>query len=286
MRRAIAIAAAGLGTTSPNPPVGCVIINDDGTILGEGYHERKGEAHAETKALAAADELARGATAVVTLEPCNHEGRTTACRQALLDAGISRVVIALMDPTSRGDGGAAVLRASGVDVETGVLAEEARQVLGPWLTTLALRRPIIIWPYLLADQGITELPEDSPEAGLIRLSTDAVLYASGRIEESVPESHGAAILELKNWPLGMDPAELANTLYAGGVRLLLLQGGLDVADPFLTTQLIDRVEAHLPTTSSSRRPATSSPWPLLPAGFGITGIHRINGFVRVSGQQI
>lgn len=118
MRRAIALSAAGLGTTSPNPPVGCVLLDADGQIAGEGYHERKGEAHAEAQALAAAGQRARAATAVVTLEPCNHRGRTPACRQALIDAGVRRVVIAVTDPTSRGEGGTAALRAAGVDVET------------------------------------------------------------------------------------------------------------------------------------------------------------------------
>src|SRR5580700_35979 len=129
MRRAIALSAAGLGTTSPNPPVGCVLLGPGGRIVGEGYHERKGEAHAEAQALAAAGPLAAGATAVVTLEPCNHQGRTPPCRQGLIDAGIKRGVIAVIDPTSRGEGGAVELRRAGVDVETGVLADEARTVL-------------------------------------------------------------------------------------------------------------------------------------------------------------
>lgn len=110
MRRAIALSAAGLGTTSPNPPVGCVLLDPSGQIIGEGYHERKGEPHAEAQALAAAGPLADGATAVVTLEPCNHQGRTPPCCQALIDAGIRRAVIAVIDPTSRGEGGVAVTR--------------------------------------------------------------------------------------------------------------------------------------------------------------------------------
>jgi diaminohydroxyphosphoribosylaminopyrimidine deaminase/5-amino-6-(5-phosphoribosylamino)uracil reductase len=137
MRLAIALSANGLGTTSPNPPVGCVILDPDGAVIGTGYHQRKGEPHAEVHALSAAGTRARGGTAIVTLEPCNHVGRTPACRQALIDAGIARAVIAIIDPTSRGVGGAAMLRAAGVDVEVGVLADEARLVLGPWLTAQA-----------------------------------------------------------------------------------------------------------------------------------------------------
>src|ERR1700691_3992290 len=110
MRRAIALSAAGIPATSPNPPVGCVVLAQDGSVAGEGYHVRKGEPHAEAHALAAAGQLARRGTAVVSLEPCNHAGRTPACRQALIEAGIARVVIAVLDPTSRGEGGAARLR--------------------------------------------------------------------------------------------------------------------------------------------------------------------------------
>ncbi|WP_345409925.1 bifunctional diaminohydroxyphosphoribosylaminopyrimidine deaminase/5-amino-6-(5-phosphoribosylamino)uracil reductase RibD [Nonomuraea salmonea] len=113
MRRAIALSALGLGTTSPNPSVGCVILDEDGRVVGEGFHRRKGEAHAEGNALAAAGPEARGGTAVVTLEPCNHVGRAPACRALLIEAGIARVVVAVIDPTSRGEGGVAALRQAG-----------------------------------------------------------------------------------------------------------------------------------------------------------------------------
>ncbi|MGH4014076.1 MAG: bifunctional diaminohydroxyphosphoribosylaminopyrimidine deaminase/5-amino-6-(5-phosphoribosylamino)uracil reductase RibD [Pseudonocardiaceae bacterium] len=128
MRRAVVLSAFGFGTTSPNPPVGCVILDGDEYLVGEGYHERKGGPHAETQALAAAGEHAHGGTAVVTLEPCNHYGRTPPCRQALIDAGVARVVISVIDPTSRGVGGAAALRSAGLDVEVGVLDDETRLV--------------------------------------------------------------------------------------------------------------------------------------------------------------
>ena len=95
MHHAIELAWRGWGRVAPNPMVGAVVVRDDGVIVGEGYHERKGEAHAEAQALAAAGPLAAGATAVVTLEPCNHQGRTPPCRQSLIDAGIRRAVIAV-----------------------------------------------------------------------------------------------------------------------------------------------------------------------------------------------
>lgn len=209
MRRAIALSAAGLGTTSPDPPVGSVIISARGTILGEGYHERKGEPHAETQALASAGDRARGATAVVTHGPCNHQGRTPACRQALINAGVTRVVIALMDPTSRGEGGAAVLRAAGVDVEAGVLAAEARRVLGAWLDALALQRPVITWPYLLTGSGIAGLPEDISGAVTVRMDQDAVLHPDGHVEEAVPARHGAGHPSAEGHSARAGPGEMA-----------------------------------------------------------------------------
>jgi diaminohydroxyphosphoribosylaminopyrimidine deaminase/5-amino-6-(5-phosphoribosylamino)uracil reductase len=283
MRRAIALSAAGLGTTSPNPPVGCVLLGPAGWIVGEGYHERKGEAHAEAQALAAAGPLASGATAVVTLEPCNHRGRTPPCRQALIDARIRRAVVAVIDPTSRGEGGVAELRRAGVDVETGVLAGEAEIVLGDWLAGLRNRRPVITWPYLITGQGLGQLPADTSEVRQLRLNADAVLGADGTVREAVPGGHGKGILALQDPPLG-DGAAAAAALYDGGVRRLLLDGGLPLAAPFLDAGVIDHVVACMPYGNASSRPAAEPPWPLLPHGFVITGTSRTENFVRVDGQ--
>ena len=126
MRRALELAARGLYTTDPNPRVGCVLVRD-GRVLGEGWHQRAGEAHAEVHALAAAGEFARGATAYVTLEPCAHTGRTPPCVQALIGAGVGRVVYASADPNPLVNGaGAAALRAAGIDTAGELLAAEAR----------------------------------------------------------------------------------------------------------------------------------------------------------------
>src|SRR5690349_23534872 len=125
MGRAIALAARGLGTTSPNPVVGCVLLSAAGEVVGEGFHAYAGGPHAEIVALAQAGERARGGTAVVTLEPCNHTGRTGPCAQALIQAGLRRVVIAVDDPNPVASGGAATLRAAGLQVETGIGRAEA-----------------------------------------------------------------------------------------------------------------------------------------------------------------
>jgi diaminohydroxyphosphoribosylaminopyrimidine deaminase/5-amino-6-(5-phosphoribosylamino)uracil reductase len=130
MARAIQLARRGLYTTDPNPRVGCVLVRD-GAVVGEGFHRRAGEPHAERNAIDAAGELARGATAYVTLEPCCHHGRTPPCTDALLESGIARVLIGMEDPNPLVSGrGISRLRAAGVAVETGVL-EQAARALNP-----------------------------------------------------------------------------------------------------------------------------------------------------------
>lgn len=281
MRRAIALSAAGIGTTSPNPPVGCLLLDRHGLVVGEGYHVRKGEPHAEAQALAAAGKLAKAGTAVVTLEPCNHQGRTPACRQALIDAKVARVVIALLDPTSRGEGGAARLQMAGVEVEVGMLADEARVVLGPWLAALERQRPVITWPYLIGPEGIAAVPGIMPDMRLLEINADAVLRADGTAAEAVPGRHSADVLQLEDFPPGADPAAVAAALYRGGVRRLLLAGGLSRAAPFLERQLIDRICAYLPDGNASVRPQAVQPWLQIPPGFTIKAATRLDGFTRI-----
>ncbi|HTQ36024.1 MAG TPA: bifunctional diaminohydroxyphosphoribosylaminopyrimidine deaminase/5-amino-6-(5-phosphoribosylamino)uracil reductase RibD [Steroidobacteraceae bacterium] len=127
MARAIELARRGLYTTDPNPRVGCVLARA-GEVVGEGWHERPGGPHAEAAALASAGEAARGATAYVTLEPCNHHGRTPPCSDALVAAGVARVVYALPDPNPVAVGGHARLAAAGIEVASGLLAAQAAQL--------------------------------------------------------------------------------------------------------------------------------------------------------------
>ncbi|MEK6747868.1 MAG: bifunctional diaminohydroxyphosphoribosylaminopyrimidine deaminase/5-amino-6-(5-phosphoribosylamino)uracil reductase RibD [Pseudomonadota bacterium] len=124
MALALRLAEQGLYTTDPNPRVGCVIVRD-GEIVGTGYHQRAGEPHAEVHALRVAAERARGADVYVTLEPCNHHGRTPPCSEALIQAGVARVIIAASDPHPKASGGEAALRAAGIGVEQGMLAAQA-----------------------------------------------------------------------------------------------------------------------------------------------------------------
>jgi len=146
MQRAIALSEKGLGKTAPNPIVGAVIIDATGKIIAEGFHDRmRSENHAEVVAIKAAGNQTQGATIVVTLEPCNHIGKTGSCTQAIIDSGISNVVFAVSDPNSIASGGAAKLRAAGITVVEGVLEEEAALSNRAWLMKIKKNRPFFTW---------------------------------------------------------------------------------------------------------------------------------------------
>lgn len=141
MARALRLAEKGLFTTTPNPRVGCVIVKD-GAVLGAGWHARAGEAHAEIHALNAAGNLARGATAYVTLEPCSHHGRTPPCADALIAAGVARVVAAMRDPNPQvGGNGLEMLRAAGIACEDGLMEAEARELNIGFVSRMTRGRP-------------------------------------------------------------------------------------------------------------------------------------------------
>ncbi|MHC5702141.1 bifunctional diaminohydroxyphosphoribosylaminopyrimidine deaminase/5-amino-6-(5-phosphoribosylamino)uracil reductase RibD [Streptomyces tirandamycinicus] len=196
MRRAVALAARGLGSTSPNPVVGCVITDASGRRVGEGFHQRAGGPHAEIHALREAGGHARGGTAYVTLEPCNHTGRTGPCAQALTEAGIARVVYAVADPNPQATGGADTLRAAGVRVERGLLEEEAEAGNTAWLTSVRLGRPHVVWKYaatldgrIAAADGTSRWissPESRADVHRLRAEADAVVVGSGTARADDP----------------------------------------------------------------------------------------------------
>ena len=141
MARALELAALGLNTTDPNPRVGAVLASGE-DVIGEGWHQRAGEPHAEVFALRAAGERARGATLYVTLEPCSHQGRTPPCADAIVAAGVARVVMAMADPNPRVNGGGnAKLRAAGIAVESGLLEEQARELNPGFVQRMSRGRP-------------------------------------------------------------------------------------------------------------------------------------------------
>ncbi|WP_240808913.1 bifunctional diaminohydroxyphosphoribosylaminopyrimidine deaminase/5-amino-6-(5-phosphoribosylamino)uracil reductase RibD [Microbispora catharanthi] len=191
MRRAIALAARGLGGTSPNPVVGCVILDPSGEVAGVGFHAYAGGPHAEVVALREAGGRARGGTAYVTLEPCNHTGRTGPCSAALLEAGVARVVVAVSDPNPKAAGGAAVLRRHGVVVDEGVLAAEAEEVNAAWLTYVRAGRPYVTWKFAAtvdgrsaAEDGTSQWitsPEARADVHRLRAESDAVVAGIGTV---------------------------------------------------------------------------------------------------------
>lgn len=145
MRLALSLAELGRSQTSPNPMVGAVLVKN-GEVVGQGAHLKPGEPHAEVHALRMAGEKAKGATAYVTLEPCSHYGRTPPCADALVQAGVKRVVVAIEDPDPRVQGhGLAKLRAAGIEVKTGVLADQAAELNEAYLTFKQTGRPFVIW---------------------------------------------------------------------------------------------------------------------------------------------
>jgi diaminohydroxyphosphoribosylaminopyrimidine deaminase/5-amino-6-(5-phosphoribosylamino)uracil reductase len=210
MRWANRLAEQALGDTSPNPPVGCVIMDVESRIVGEGFTSPPGGPHAEVNALRDAGVRARGGTAVVTLEPCNHHGRTPPCTQALIAARVARVVYALGDPHPVAAGGAAALRAAGVDVEGGVLPEEAARVSEAWLTYVTRGRPFVTLVYGASLDGRVAAMDgsgrwsNSEEALMdvrsrLRAESDAVMVGCGTVRIDNPNL--AAAGDVRRQPL-------------------------------------------------------------------------------------
>ncbi|MEU6349916.1 bifunctional diaminohydroxyphosphoribosylaminopyrimidine deaminase/5-amino-6-(5-phosphoribosylamino)uracil reductase RibD [Streptomyces sp. NPDC047072] len=286
MRRAIAISASGLGATSPNPPVGCVILDADGRTVSEGYHLYKGSPHAEVNALAAAGGRAAGGTAVVTLEPCNHVGLTPACHQALLDAHVTRVMIAVLDPTSRGEGGAERLRRGGVEVETHVLEEEALTVLGPWLASLTSHRPLLHVLRQTDAAGFPDAPSIEAVAEIARQRQvhDLLISDGAPAEEGRPGSHGESVFRLPPGPLPDDPDIAMVTLAATGARTVLLDGYSKLSERLLAAGLVDRVTVFqpVPEPSCAVGPDAASPFP---DGYFLSGVTRTGGQLVITAER-
>ncbi|MBZ0328708.1 bifunctional diaminohydroxyphosphoribosylaminopyrimidine deaminase/5-amino-6-(5-phosphoribosylamino)uracil reductase RibD [Halomonas sp. ANAO-440] len=185
MARALQLARRGLYTTAPNPRVGCVLVKGN-RLVGEGWHERAGEPHAEVHALAMAGDSARGSTAYVTLEPCSHHGRTGPCAVALIDAGVKRVVVAMGDPNPEVAGrGIGMLREAGIEVDVGLLEEEARAINPGFLSRMSRHRPYVRLKMAMSLDGRTAMesgesqwitgPHARTEVQRLRARSSAVL---------------------------------------------------------------------------------------------------------------
>src|SRR5688500_3271295 len=196
MRRALVLARQGWGQTAPNPMVGAVVVRG-GVVVGEGYHARYGGDHAEVAALRAAGLLARGATVFVTLEPCTHFGKTPPCADALVAAGVSRVVAATRDPSPAARAGADRLRDGGIEVVTGVEERAARELNAPFFHAFGSDRPWVTLKLAVSiDGAITDAtrtagwftgPESRREVHRLRAGSDAVAVGSGTVIADDPE---------------------------------------------------------------------------------------------------
>jgi diaminohydroxyphosphoribosylaminopyrimidine deaminase/5-amino-6-(5-phosphoribosylamino)uracil reductase len=197
MQRALQLAALGHGRTSPNPLVGCVVLDANGQLVGEGFHQRAGTPHAEVHALRQAGERARGGTAVVTLEPCCHHGRTPPCSETLIAAGVARVVVAMRDPDPRvAGGGIAQLQSAGMDVIEGVCEAEARQLNRAFIHRVEQGRPLGLLKWAMSLDGRTALPNGSSQwisgqparawVHQLRSRCDAVVVGGGTVRADNP----------------------------------------------------------------------------------------------------
>jgi diaminohydroxyphosphoribosylaminopyrimidine deaminase/5-amino-6-(5-phosphoribosylamino)uracil reductase len=282
MQRAIALGGSVLGATSPNPPVGCVILDAHGALAGEGATAPAGGPHAEAAALAAAGDRARGGTACVTLEPCRHTGRTPPCSRALIAAGIVRVVYACPDPNPVAAGGAAELTAAGIEVRAGLLREEAeRESLRPWLTAVGRSRPYVTWKYAATLDGRTSAADGTSRwitGGAARLDVhrlrarhDAIAVGSGTVladdpaltvrhphfpdrtplrvaldrRGRIPATARIRDETAPTFITAADPPQLLKELYEIGIRSVLVEGGATLAGAFLAAGLVDQVVAYL-----------------------------------------
>jgi diaminohydroxyphosphoribosylaminopyrimidine deaminase / 5-amino-6-(5-phosphoribosylamino)uracil reductase len=251
MRWAVHLAGEALGSTSPNPPVGCVILDTEGRIVGEGITSPPGGPHAEVNALHAAGMRARGGTAVVTLEPCNHHGRTPPCTQALTAAGIARVVFAVTDPHPVAAGGAVALRAAGVEVEGSLLFPEAARGNEAWLTWVEQRRPFVTWVLSASLDGRVAAADGSrgdvncaesvdDVRGRLRRESDAVLVDADTLR--VDDLSLAAVGEVRQQPIGVvvDPDARITPMariFAGPAHVLVA-----VAEDADASPLVGRAE--------------------------------------------
>jgi diaminohydroxyphosphoribosylaminopyrimidine deaminase/5-amino-6-(5-phosphoribosylamino)uracil reductase len=267
LERAIELAERGRGTTHPNPVVGAVVVAG-GEVVGEGWHVRKGEAHAEVIALETAGARARGATVYVTLEPCAHHGTTPPCVDALAGAGVARVVAGQLDPHPEHAGGLERLAQAGVQVELAdeELAFRCRQQVEEWRTWVVERRPFVTYKVAVTLDGRVAVPGERWVSGeesrrlvhLLRARADAVAVGMGTVRWDNPRLDARDVqvvqqprrlafgrgplpegseLELRPGPLGEELAALA----ADGVQSLLLEGGPTLAAAFLEQGLVDKL---------------------------------------------
>jgi diaminohydroxyphosphoribosylaminopyrimidine deaminase / 5-amino-6-(5-phosphoribosylamino)uracil reductase len=264
LARALELAEKGRGTTHPNPVVGAVVVRDD-EVVGEGWHRRKGEPHAEVLALEQAREKAAGSTLYLTMEPCAHHGTMPPCTEAVLAARVSSVVAASLDPNPEAGGGLEILRAAGVEVEHTDLFE-ARVQNEAWRTWVVQGRPFVTYKAAMTLDGRLTIPGERWISGEesrrlvheLRARSDAVAVGMGTVHADRPRLNARDVgsarqprrlafgrgplpegseLEVRTGPLADELAALA----ADGVQSMLLEGGPRIAAAFLREGLLDKL---------------------------------------------
>lgn len=254
----------------PNPWVGALLVNDRGVIFAEGHTQAPGESHAEVEALKRAGHLARGATMVVTLEPCDHVGRTGPCSQAIIDAGVARVVVALRDPDQRVQGrGIERLRAAGVAVDEGVGAAAVRLQLAPYLWHRTYGRPYVVAKVASTLDGVVAMADGSSQwitssearhdAHVVRAKSQAILVGAGTVRRDDPTLTArldGVVLEPLRVVLGSAPSNakvqpcwerhgelevILDELGAAGIVQLLVEGGPRTLSAFMAKGLVNHV---------------------------------------------
>lgn len=273
MDEAISASLTVRALTSPNPWVGCVVLDAGGVLCATGATGPVGQAHAEVTALRAAGERARGGTLFVTLEPCSHHGRTPPCVDAVLAAGVSRVVVAIADPDVRVHGeGIAALRAAGVQVDLGCRAEAVREVLAPYLHHRCTGRPYVVLKTAATLDGRTAAPDGSSQwitglearidAHRLRAESDAIIVGAGTVRADDPaltvrhvEGRDPLRVVLGRAPQAAQvhpcwersgPLEpILRELGDHGVLQVLVEGGATVAGAFHRAGLVDRYVMYL-----------------------------------------
>ncbi len=283
MLRALELAATPGVPLGPNPRVGCVLLDDAGLTVAEGYHRGAGTPHAEADALARAGEAARGATAVVTLEPCNHTGRTGPCAEKLIAAGVRRVVFAQPDPNPVAAGGAEALRAAGVEIATGLLEDRARELNAVWTFAVDHQRPYVTWKFATTLDGRSAAADGTSRwvsGAAARLDThrlralcDVMLVGTNTVavddprltvrdEHDQPLPHqplrvvmgerdldpGRRIFDGEAESLHLrtrDPHAALKELFARDRQHVFLEGGPTLAAAFLRAGLVDEVVTYV-----------------------------------------
>ena len=241
IERALFLAQRGRGRTSPNPMVGAVVVSPDGVVVGQGYHERAGEPHAEINALNVAGDRARGATLYCTLEPCSHTGRTGPCVERIAAAGISRVVASMRDPNPKVSGsGFDYLRQRGVEVAVGLGEQDARRLNAPFVSWMTRRRPFVTVKTVVSADGFAgradrRVPLTADEANRYfhreRAEVDAIAAGAGTMLVDDPQLTARRVFRPRpltrvifDWRLRVPPtARVFSTLSEGPVIMVVLR---------------------------------------------------------------